>query len=216
VITDRSLGVSWWKNCRSNSTRQGVAGHGRAWRGMARRGMAFLHSMARQRTTREFRVHDGVFPMRAGDRRARGNSRSDPDSGMNVLSYWRTLPAASFDDGARAQVAQCVRRISSSSPVWRDAIRGGAAAASGLVLRLLTPSRICAQVDIRMTVLLNSAFKNAGAALVLSYALRHAPLDPHQRASLASSWVAHNARLGTRRKIRGKRRADPSKPGESR
>jgi hypothetical protein len=112
-----------------------------------------------------------------------------------ALSYWRTLAAESFDDRRRAEVAECVRSITAAPPEWQAAVRGDAAAASGLVLRLKVPSRISARIDLAMTVLLNTAFENAGAALVLSHGLRRMPLNRRQRARLATSWLVHNVRL---------------------
>lgn len=126
---------------------------------------------------------------------ARQSASDDPD----VLSYWRTQSAESLDGRAQARVAECVRRISSISLAWRDAIRGDAAAASGLVLRLRKPLRKCTQVDLLMTVLLNAAFKDAGAAFVLSHVLRHAPLGRHERDRLAASWTDRGLHHRSRR-----------------
>jgi hypothetical protein len=114
-------------------------------------------------------------------------SRSQDGGSPTALSYWRLLGAESFDERLRAEVAACVAGITSTVPAWRRAIRGDPAAASGLVLRLKAPRRICTRVDLAMTVLLNAAFENAGAALVLSHALHRMPLDPRARARLATS-----------------------------
>jgi hypothetical protein len=120
------------------------------------------------------------------------------DGWPTALSYWRTLAAESFDERRRAEVAECVRGISATPPEWRAALRGDAAAASGLVLRLNAPLRISARVDLALTILLNTAFGNAGAALVLSHALRRMPLDRRRRARLASSWMVHKVWLEQR------------------
>jgi hypothetical protein len=120
------------------------------------------------------------------------------DGWPSALSYWRTLAAESFDERRRAEVTECVRGISATPPEWRAALRGDAAAASGLVLRLNTPLRISARVDLALTILLNTAFENAGAALVLSHALRRMPLDRRRRARLANSWMVHTVWLGQR------------------
>jgi hypothetical protein len=120
---------------------------------------------------------------------------SDDDEWPPLLSHWRTFPAQSFDRKLRTDIAECVRSISATSPEWQAAIHGDAAAASGLALRLKTPPRITARVDLAMTILLNAAFENAGAALVLSHRLRHMPLAPDQRARLATSWLVHNVWL---------------------
>ena len=112
-----------------------------------------------------------------------------------ALSYWRTLTAERFDELLRAEVAECVSSLFATSPEWQAAIRGDPAAASGLVLLLKAPSRISARVDFAMTVLLNTAFENAAAALVLSYGLRKMPLNRRLRARLATSWLVHNVWL---------------------
>jgi hypothetical protein len=65
-----------------------------------------------------------------------------------------------------------------------------------LVLPCKAPERIGAKVDLPMTTLLNCAFGNAAAALVLSHKLRRMPLDVGHRSRLATSWLAHNLRLG--------------------
>jgi hypothetical protein len=135
---------------------------------------------------------------------------SDDEGWPTVLSYWRTLVAEAFDERRRAEVAECVRSISAAPPEWQAAVRGDAAAASGLVLRLKAPSRISVRVDLAMTILLNTAFGNAGAALVLSHGLRRMPLDPRRRARLATSWLVHNVCLEHRsRRGRASGRNDP-------
>jgi hypothetical protein len=120
---------------------------------------------------------------------------SDDEGWPTVLSYWRTFAAEAFNERRRAEVAECVRSISATPPEWQAAARGDAAAASGLVLRLKAPSCISARVDLAMTILLNTAFGNAGAALVLAHALRRMPLDPRRRARLATSWLVHKVWL---------------------
>jgi hypothetical protein len=127
--------------------------------------------------------------------RRRGNDPGDSNDCTETLTYWRRLAAESFDDLARKQVAACVASISSTTPEWRNAIGGDAAAACGLILRLETPSRIGLQVDLAMTVLLNTAFENAGAAAVLSNALQRMPLNPRERTRLAASWSVHKVCL---------------------
>jgi len=124
---------------------------------------------------------------------------SHDDGWPTVLSYWRTFAAEAFSKRRRAKVAECVRSISATPPEWQAAARGDAAAASGLVLRLETPTRISPRVDLAMTILLNTAFGNAGAALVLSHALRRMPLDRRRRTRLATSWLVHNVWLEHRR-----------------
>ena len=108
---------------------------------------------------------------------------------LRVLSYWRRLPAEAFNAEQRADVAAGIRKIGSILPEWNAAIRGDAGSAVGLVLRLRPSFRISARVDLAMTILLNCAFENAGAALVLSYALRRAPLARRPRVMLSNSWL---------------------------
>lgn len=119
----------------------------------------------------------------------------DDEQWPRALSYWRTLTADRFDEQLRAEVVECVTSLSATSPEWQAAIRGDPAAASGLVLNLKSPSRISARVDFAMTTLLNTAFENAAASLVLSYGLRKMPIRTQLRARLATSWQLHNVWL---------------------
>ena len=146
--------------------------------------------------------------MNSNSSRSRPNG-SDDEGWPTTLSYWRTFAAASFNERRRAEVAECVRSISATTPEWQAAVRGDAAAASGLALLLKTPPRISARVDLTMTILLNTAFGNAGAALVLSHALRQMPLSSRRRAKLATSWLVHNVWLEHR--SRRDRASDRSK-----
>jgi hypothetical protein len=109
-----------------------------------------------------------------------------------TLSYWRRIAAETFDDALKSDVHDCVGRISSTIPEWRNAIRGDAGAAVALVLRIKDPVIIGMKLDLAMTVLLRCAFDDAAAALVLGHTLRRMPLDPHDRARLATSWLVHN------------------------
>jgi hypothetical protein len=111
------------------------------------------------------------------------------------LRLWRTVPADGFGPAERAAVAECMRRTSSTIEVWRAAIDGDAASAIRLVLRMERKRTITASTDLTMTVLLNAALAgSAGAALVLSHALRQMPLDDTEKRRLATSWLAHNIR----------------------
>jgi hypothetical protein len=47
-----------------------------------------------------------------------------------------------------------------------------------------------------MTVLLNCAFDDPAAALVLAHKLNVMPFDRTERARLATSWLVHNIWLG--------------------
>jgi hypothetical protein len=116
-----------------------------------------------------------------------------------VLFYWRTKTAESFDEHARAEVVAFVAGISATIPEWREAIRGDAAAAVGLVVGRRIPERIGLRVDLSMTVLLACAFFDPAAALVLSHTLARMPLEPRERARLSASWSMHNIWLGSRR-----------------
>lgn len=146
-------------------------------------------------------MRNGVFGMTPKPRPP--SNGADKEDWPAVLSYWRTIAAEAFDDGRRAQVAECISRISSTSPEWQAAINGDAAVAAGLVLRLEPPPRISGGVDLVMTILLNTAFGDAGAALVLAHGLRKMPLDPRLRARLATSWLVHNVWLKHRNRRSG-------------
>jgi hypothetical protein len=129
----------------------------------------------------------------------------------HALLLWRTVPAHDFDPTLRAAVADCMRRTSSTIDVWRKAVRGDAASAMGLALRMEIPSEIAARHDFVMTVLLYNALRgSAGAALVLSSLLRRMPIDRVLRRRLATSWLAQNFRLAWPEidQARGRRRAN--------
>jgi hypothetical protein len=114
----------------------------------------------------------------------------------NALRLWRTVPADGFGSDHRAAVAECIRRTSSTIEAWRAAIHGDAPSAICLALRMDRPSQLTARTDLTMTVLLNCALNgSAGAALVLSHALRQMPLDEVRKRRLATSWLANNLRL---------------------
>jgi hypothetical protein len=115
-----------------------------------------------------------------------------------TLSYWRRFAAESFNDALKTDVVDCVNRISSTIPEWRKAILGDAGAAVALALRIKAPTVIGVKLDLAMTVLLRTAFENAAAAFVMSHVLRKMPLDPRDRARLATSWLVYNIWLGNR------------------
>jgi hypothetical protein len=127
------------------------------------------------------------------------------DRQPTCLSYWRRFGAEGFDDEVRAEVVACVARITSTMPEWRSAIRGDAAAATALALRLRKVTHIDGRIDLAMTVVLRCAFENAGAALALSYAIRKMPLDRRIRGRLATSWLLHNIWLAHRPRTFGRR-----------
>lgn len=117
------------------------------------------------------------------------------ESTAHPLNYWRRYPADAFDASLRAAIAETLVRIGSILPEWKAAIAGDAAAAVGIVLRMKPPFTISARTDLVMTMLLSCAFDSAGAALVLSYALRRMRLRRDLRWRLADSWIAHHAGL---------------------
>lgn len=127
------------------------------------------------------------------------------DQWPTTLSYWRRFPAESFDDALKADVLDCVNRISSTIAEWRSAIHGDAGAAVALALRIKAPTVIGLKLDLAMTVLLRTAFENAAAAVVMSHVLRKMPLESHDRARLATSWLVHNIWLGSRPRIFARR-----------
>jgi len=114
----------------------------------------------------------------------------------DALRLWRTMPAEAFGPAERAAVAECMRRTSSTIEVWRAAIGGDAPSAVRLALCMERPHAITPPTDVTMTVLLNAALAgSAGAALVLSHALRRMPLDGILKRRLPTSWLANNLRL---------------------
>jgi hypothetical protein len=114
----------------------------------------------------------------------------------HAFRLWRTVPADGFGRAHRDAVAECLQRTSSTVGVWRAAIRGDAPSAISLLLQSGPPARITARTDLMMTALLSCALNgSAGAALVLSHALRQMPLDHAVKHRLATSWLVHNLHL---------------------
>jgi hypothetical protein len=115
-----------------------------------------------------------------------------------VLTYWRFWPAEAFDDGLRHEVGSCVRSIMTTMGELSSAIDGDVATACSLALRTPILPRIGLHLDLVMTVLLDFAFVNPGAALVLSARLEQMPLPWRTRARLSTSWRVHNIYLARR------------------
>jgi hypothetical protein len=126
------------------------------------------------------------------DDRASARRPEETDDWQAPLAYWREYPAEQLDGALQEDVRNCVRQISSTVDDWREAIRGDAAAAVKVALRIRMPAKINVRLDLAMTVLLAAAFEDAGAALVMAHLLNRAPLDPIDRAGLATSWLIHN------------------------
>jgi len=110
------------------------------------------------------------------------------------FSYWRRLPPEDLDRQRRAKLAGSISRLASIFPNWQAAMAGDAGAAVGIVLRLRPPFHISGRVDLAMSLLLNCAFENASAALVLSHALRRMQIARNRRIQLADSWLKYNTR----------------------
>lgn len=145
----------------------------------------------------------------------RGRAVAQPEADWpRALSYWRTYAAESFDAVARAEIAECVARTSSTIPEWREAVRGSAPAACGLALRLGHPARIGARIDLVMTTLLHWAFENAVAAEALSEVMQRMPIEARERARISASWMVHRVWLSRRRRA-GRRRPAPNDDGGS-
>lgn len=123
---------------------------------------------------------------------------------QDALSFWRGYPAEMYDRALKQQVRDCVARISSTSKDWRAAIRGDAAAAIEIALRMRMPEDIGARLDLTMTVLLVAAFEDAAAASVMAYLVNRAPLDPIDRTGLCTSWQLH--KIWCESRIRNARR----------
>lgn len=128
----------------------------------------------------------------------RRHGQSNDAEWHRALTYWRKLPSEAFEVELQDEVLCCVRRMGSTSADWQAAIEGDAAAAVGLALRLKTPNVITPPTDMIMTLLLRSAFEDAGAALVLSGKLEQMPLPAVDRAKLSASWRLHNVYLAWR------------------
>jgi hypothetical protein len=132
---------------------------------------------------------------------------AQPDDGENALFYWRMLPANRFEAEAKESLLACIKRISATSDEWRRAIRGDAAAAVSLALRLGTPSMVTYKVALVMTLLLRAAIDDAAAATVMANRLNAMPLNFKRRSKLATSWLLHCILLDSRRHRRARRRS---------
>ena len=136
-----------------------------------------------------------------------------------VLDRYHDLDAAhriSFFETLARGYGPDQEKLQQAIDTWRAAIHGDAPSAIRLALRMEHPSQITARTDLTMTVLLNCALNgSAGAALVLSHALRQMPLDGVLKRRLATSWLANNLRLalpGLDRLGVARRRHRPAEP----
>lgn len=146
--------------------------------------------------------------MREIDNDDRGRSDDAPGkSWPEVLRYWRTISAETFDDATKADVMTFVRATASTIPEWQRAISGDAEAAIGMVFHCRAPTSIGVKVDFPMTVLLSFAFDDPGAALILSHKLHQMPLQPRLRTKLAASWQVAHLLSSLRRPAKGSTRA---------
>jgi hypothetical protein len=126
--------------------------------------------------------------------RSDGRNRETVDgtAWSGALSWWRCLPAEAFIDAHKAHLDQCVADISCTIEMWRKAIAGDAAAAVNIALRMRLPAEVTPWLDLTMTILLRSAFKNPRAAFVLSELIRRMPLDETHKNRIATSWLVHS------------------------
>ncbi|WIW45389.1 hypothetical protein ML401_28670 [Bradyrhizobium sp. 62B] len=115
-----------------------------------------------------------------------------------VLTYWRSMPAEAFDHASQDEVGSCVRSVMTTNADLKSAIEGDVATACSLALKMTIPARIGPHADLVMTTLLNCAFVNPAAALVLSTRLGQMPLPWRTRARLSTSWKVHNIYLARR------------------
>jgi hypothetical protein len=129
------------------------------------------------------------------------------------LAFWRGYTAEMFDDALRSQVRDCVRRIGSTMDDWSAAINGDAAATVKVALRMRMPADINSRLDVTMTLLLATAFDDAGAAALMASLVQRAPLDPVDRAGLSTSWLVHKIWLES--VIRNARKSRRSRGSES-
>jgi hypothetical protein len=131
---------------------------------------------------------------------------SNPLRTPQLMSWWRTFPAHAFGSKSRLRLAEALNRLSSTNSIWRGALRGDAAAALHVVLRTRPAKTITARTDLMMTVLLCCALEgSAGAALVMSHALRQLPLEDRICARrLGASWLAHNLASALSQKLQHK------------
>ncbi|WFU23573.1 hypothetical protein QA649_37065 [Bradyrhizobium sp. CB1717] len=125
-------------------------------------------------------------------------SADEHESWPAVLTYWRSLPAEMFDHRLQDEVSSCVRSVMTTMGDLRSALEGDVATACSLALKTTIPARIGPHVDLVMTALLNCAFVNPAAALVLSSRLEQMPLPWRSRTRLSTSWKVYNIYLARR------------------
>lgn len=110
-----------------------------------------------------------------------------------TLVWWRTLKADELELCDVTKLRQCMQGFQIlREPGWSDAVRGDAAAAIGIAVRVaLMQPCIEPVLDLVMSAVLGPAVEGNGAAQhFLAYMVRrHAAADPVAE-SIALSWIA--------------------------
>jgi hypothetical protein len=113
------------------------------------------------------------------------------------LAWWRTLESHTFGDAERLLLEATLEQIEvlHGGGDFAAALKGGPAAAIGVVLSLMPIEEMTLKVDIAMTSLLRCVLeRNAASALVLAQVLGLTDLGHSYARELAVSWLAHGRR----------------------
>jgi hypothetical protein len=111
------------------------------------------------------------------------------------LGWWRHFSAEELGPRDAAQIRRALRRVSIfGEPGWPDAIRGAAAEAIGVAIRVAV-KQFCAEpvVDVAMSAVAAAAIDGDAAAreFVAHMLMKRAAFDA-AAATLAKSWIAAN------------------------
>jgi hypothetical protein len=117
------------------------------------------------------------------------NEQSSP------LALWRSAPAETLTSRDANRVRRALRAFQIfGEPTWNDAIRGDAAAAVGIAIRIAVKSP-CIEpiVDLVMGPVLTAAFEgDAAARTFISHMLLKRAATDAAAQSLATSWIEVN------------------------
>jgi hypothetical protein len=108
---------------------------------------------------------------------------------IEAVALWRTKRADGFGKADMAAMTRCFNMVALHGEArWFEAIRGNAAAACSIALRM--PNEWVFSLDLAMTAVALCALKgSSAAALVVSMILRRQPDADRNTARLATSWL---------------------------
>ena len=124
------------------------------------------------------------------------------------LIWWRQFSAEELGSRDAAQIRRALRRVSIfGEPGWPDAIRGVAAEAIGVAIRVAVKQQCVEEVvDVAMSALVAAAIDGDPAAreFVAHILMRRAATDA-ATATLARSWIVANRAAERERRFVGSR-----------